>query len=69
LQIYLDAGTIRDGVALTRKVHRRYRELGWRDGRDLLYHEEKGAEHNERYWRERVWRALVFLFGTHRHSA
>jgi enterochelin esterase-like enzyme len=64
LRIYLDGGTIRDGIALTRKVARQYRELGWRDGRDFSYHEEKGAEHNERYWRERVWRALVFLFGT-----
>jgi enterochelin esterase-like enzyme len=64
LQIYLDAGTVQDGATLTRKVYRRYRELGWRDGEDLLHHEEQGAEHNERYWRERVWRALVFLFGT-----
>jgi enterochelin esterase-like enzyme len=63
LRVYLDSGTIRDGAHLTRKVHKLYRSRGWRDGRDLHHFEEKGAEHNERCWRERAWRPLVFLFG------
>ena len=63
LRIYLDCGTSRDGAPLTRKVRQAYLARGWREGEDLCYFEEKGAEHNERCWRERVWRALVFLFG------
>jgi len=63
LQIYLDSGTVGDGVRLTRKVVAQYRARGWRDGTDLMYLEAKGHEHNERCWRDRVWRALVFLFG------
>ncbi len=63
LHIYIDSGTVRDDTLLTRKVHRLYRQLGWRDGKDLLHYEEPGGEHNERCWRGRVWRALTFLFG------
>jgi enterochelin esterase-like enzyme len=66
IRIYLDAGTVKDGAALTRKVRDIYLRRGWRLGEDLMHHEEKGAEHNERCWRERVWRALVFLFGPSR---
>jgi len=64
LRIYLDSGTVGDGVMLTRKVVAQYRARGWRDGVDLMYLEAKGHEHNERCWRDRVWRALVFLFGS-----
>jgi enterochelin esterase-like enzyme len=63
LRVYLDCGTVRDGAALSRKVRDMYRTRGWRTGVDLCYHEEKGGEHNERCWRERVWRPLEFLFG------
>jgi enterochelin esterase-like enzyme len=63
VRVYVDSGTVDDGMALTRKVAAMYRTRGWREGVDLLHYEQKGAEHNERYWRERVWRALVFLFG------
>jgi enterochelin esterase-like enzyme len=62
LRIYLDCGTVQDGLSLTRKVHATYLKQGWREGTDFCYHEEKGAEHNERCWRDRVWRALEFLF-------
>lgn len=63
LRIYLDSGTVDDGVALTRKVAAIYRARGWRDRVDLAHHVEQGAAHNERFWRDRVWRALGFLFG------
>jgi enterochelin esterase-like enzyme len=59
----MDGGTVRDDASLTRKVARLYRRLGWRAGKDLLHYEEAGGQHNERYWRGRVWRALTFLFG------
>jgi enterochelin esterase-like enzyme len=64
LRVYIDSGTVDDGAVLTRKVAASYRSRGWRDGVDLMHFEQRGAEHNERYWRERAWRALVFLFGT-----
>jgi enterochelin esterase-like enzyme len=64
LRIYLDCGTVRDGAPQSRKVHQAYLACGWREGEDLHYFEDKGGEHNERCWRERVWQALVFLFGT-----
>ncbi len=63
LRIYLDCGTVRDGAPQSRKVHQAYLARGWRDGEDLCYFEDEGGEHNERCWRDRVWRALVFLFG------
>jgi enterochelin esterase-like enzyme len=63
LKIYLDCGTVSDGIALTRKAAAIYLQHGWREGIDFSYHEEKGATHNEKCWRDRVWRPLVFLFG------
>jgi enterochelin esterase-like enzyme len=63
VRVYLDSGTVDDGVALTRKVAETYRARGWRDREDLAHHVERGAAHNEKFWRERVWRALSFLFG------
>ena len=63
LQVYLDSGTVADGVVLTRKVAALYRSRGWQDAVDLLHLEFKGHAHNERCWRDRGWQALVFLFG------
>ncbi len=58
VRVYVDCGTVRDGLAQSRNVAKAYETLGL----DFRYHEEKGAEHNERWWRARVWRALEFLF-------
>jgi hypothetical protein len=55
---------VRDGAPQSRKVHQAYLARDWREGEDLCYFEDKGGEHNERCWRDRVWRALVFLFGS-----
>jgi len=63
VRIYLDCGTIQDGVRQSRQVYEAYLSRGWRAREDVLYFEDKGGEHNERCWRERAWRALVFLFG------
>lgn len=63
VRIYLDSGTVKDGTALTRKARDTYFALGWKQGGNLLHFEDKGGEHNEGCWRERVWRALIFLFG------
>jgi predicted alpha/beta superfamily hydrolase len=32
-------------------------------GKNLEYHLEAGADHNEQAWAKRVWRPLVFMFG------
>lgn len=63
LRIYLDCGTVKDGAPLTRKVRDVYLANGWRAGKTLQYFEDTDAEHNEYYWRGRVWRALIFLLG------
>lgn len=63
LKIYLDSGTVDDGMLLTRKIRDAYVMRGWKMGNDLMHYEDRGAEHNERFWRERAWRALIFLFG------
>lgn len=62
LRLYLDAGTVRDGIALTRKTRDVYYSCGWESGHNMLYFEDRSGEHNERCWRHRVWRALTFLF-------
>ena len=63
LRIYLDCGTVHDGIRQSRQVREAYLSRGWREKEDFLYFEDKGGEHNERYWRERAWRSLAFLFG------
>jgi enterochelin esterase-like enzyme len=67
IRIYLDSGTAgarEDGAPGTRAMRDRLIELGWTLGEDLVWHQEEGAEHTERAWRERVWRPLTFLYGT-----
>jgi hypothetical protein len=64
LRIYLDCGTVQDGMRQSRGIHEAYLSRGWRERDDLLYYEDKGGEHNEQCWRDRVWRGLTFLFGT-----
>jgi enterochelin esterase-like enzyme len=63
IKVYLDSGTVNDGKLLTRKVRDAYLARGWKVGNDVLHFEDRGGEHNERFWRARAWRALVFLFG------
>jgi len=65
-RLYLDSGTAgqwQDGAPQTRAMAALLREAGWKDGADLLHFEDTGADHNERAWRARLDRPLVFLFG------
>jgi enterochelin esterase-like enzyme len=62
LRVYLDWGTVRDGAPHSRKTRDIYLACGWEADRNLMHFEDLGAEHNERCWRERVWRPLTFLF-------
>lgn len=70
LAIWLDMGTnesIRDHfnspLQNTRDMHRALNALGYEDGRNLMYYEDKGAGHNEWYWSRRLAMPLRFFFG------
>ncbi len=62
-RVYLDVGT-HEGVATVRNV-RRMRTLlhsrGYDSGHELMYIEERGADHSEKAWRRRFGRAIEFL--------
>jgi hypothetical protein len=66
VRIYLDSGTAgpaQDGAPDTRKMGDLLAQAGWKGGTDLMRYEATGAEHNERAWRARLDKPLVFLFG------
>lgn len=65
IRIYLDSGTAgrgRDGMMATRRMGRALLAAGWIEGDDFMRFEHAGAYHNERAWRQRVHRALIFFF-------
>lgn len=64
LRIWLDAGT-KEGKEVTKDARLLRDALvakGWKLGEDLMYHEAKGGEHNERSWGSRIDRVLKYLF-------
>ena len=66
VKLYLDNGTVgkgQDGAPQTRQMVKLLRSLGWKDGVDLEHFEDTGAVHNERAWRARLDKPLLFLFG------
>jgi predicted alpha/beta superfamily hydrolase len=66
VRIYIDSGTAgpgQDGAPDTRRMGQALLDAGWKDGIDLMRFEDAGAEHNERAWRARLDKPLVFLFG------
>jgi predicted alpha/beta superfamily hydrolase len=65
--VWLDAGTDEgsDPAGFLRDVRAfrdRFLAQGWELGRNLVYHEEEGAQHNERAWGRRMGPALRFLY-------
>jgi predicted alpha/beta superfamily hydrolase len=76
-RIYLDVGTLegppgmggallarlltRPYVARVRETRRLLERMGYREGAELLYVEEKGGRHDEAAWGRRLPRALRFL--------
>jgi predicted alpha/beta superfamily hydrolase len=66
IRIYLDCGSeglearLKPGYDEMIKV---LKEKGYKEGIDLEYYFDQGAEHNERAWADRLWRPLVFMFG------
>lgn len=60
-QVYVDSGQPDDGYDDTKVLAQTYRDLGYRDGVDLLYVAEPGGMHNEDAWARRLPAALRFL--------
>lgn len=65
LKIWLDMGASEgaDGVRDARLLRDALVAKGWRQGKDLLYYEEPGGQHNEAAWARRLPLVLNFLFG------
>lgn len=66
-QIWLDVGTEEGSdpertLTEVRALRDAFLAKGWKLGQDLQYHEEEGAEHNERAWGRRMRPALRFLY-------
>lgn len=59
LRVYVDSGD--DDWENTRDLAQTYRDLGYRDGIELAYVYERGADHNEEAWARRLPGALRFL--------
>jgi predicted alpha/beta superfamily hydrolase len=66
IRLYLDNGEVGLEKRLQKGCDRMLALLpsrGLMPGRDVEWHLERGAEHNEDAWAARVWRPLLFLFG------
>lgn len=66
-KIWLDVGTDEGSeparfVSDVRAFRDRFLAEGWELGRNLIYQEEEGAQHNERAWGQRMRLALRFLY-------
>ena len=63
-RIWLDAGTREGGdvIADSRRLRDALVDKGWVAGKDLMYFEADGGEHNEHSWAARVGQVLEFLF-------
>ena len=64
LRVYLDSGDSgpsMDDKDNTQALAQVYRDLGYRDGADLLHVIQRGASHSEYYWAQRLPVALQFL--------
>jgi predicted alpha/beta superfamily hydrolase len=68
-RVWLDIGTQEGSdpdscVRDVRALRDAFLAKGWQLGRDLMYQEEEGAQHNERAWAQRMGPALRFLYST-----
>jgi predicted alpha/beta superfamily hydrolase len=62
LKIYLDAGTVKDGLEETTRMRDALLKQGYRQDADLFFHVAEGAGHNEKSWAARVDKALAWFF-------
>jgi predicted alpha/beta superfamily hydrolase len=66
-KVWLDVGTEEGSdpagcISDVRALRDAFLASGWQLGKDLMYHEEEGAQHNERAWGRRMGPALRFLY-------
>ncbi|GAB4168521.1 MAG: alpha/beta hydrolase-fold protein [Calditrichia bacterium] len=66
IKLYIDNGT--EGLESQLQPGCDYmlpllREKSFKDGENLMWYLDRGAEHNEAAWAKRVWRPLLFFFG------
>ena len=72
LNIWMDMGT-QEGykkstkeninIMMTRYMKSSFQGLGYKEGYNLAYMEDKGGQHNEYWWGRRLHMSLIFLFG------
>lgn len=60
-RLYVDSGSPDDDTDDTKELTQKYRDVGYRDGVDLMYVVEPGGQHNEDAWARRLPAALRFL--------
>lgn len=60
IRVYLDSGE--DGKYDAQKMFLLLSQKGMRIGDDLDYYYDRGAQHNESYWADRLARPLLFFF-------
>lgn len=68
IKIYLDCGTFELEARLLPGTDRMKELLlakGMTEGKDLLVVIDQGAAHNEPAWANRLWKPLLFMYGTH----
>ena len=66
IKIYLDVGSIglEDSLAIgVDEMISALKSQGFKGGEDLYWYKASNAEHSERFWVERIWRPLIFMFG------
>ncbi|WP_229502761.1 alpha/beta hydrolase-fold protein [Pseudoduganella guangdongensis] len=63
LKLYIDAGTVYDGLEDSEAFRQALVKTGYREGRDLLFVADQGGRHNELSWASRVHLALAWFFG------
>jgi len=62
LRLYIDAGTVDDGLEDTKKMRDALVAKGYVLGQDLLFNTAQGARHNEKSWAARVEQPLTWMF-------
>ena len=61
-KLYIDAGTVYDGMEDSAAFRQALVKNGYREGRDLLFIADEGGRHNELSWASRVHIALAWFF-------
>lgn len=66
IKIYFDNGSIGLEKRLQPGIDEALfllKKMGYKEGLDLEWYLDEGADHNEDAWAKRVWRPLLFMFG------